>query len=228
MTPLRWLIAIAYVIVSAACFYYWQEIGTFFDFFVGNSIRFLKAVGSVLLAIITLKLGIAFSAVFTALLIIFKVVIGVLISALMPGTLKAIFLPLLFDLVAYIHRKNLMLQRFVTWLLDWSKGQYSSTKGWWRGQHIVDKVLLSTLAFMAVPVLGLVFFYKRFVLPFLVTKLGENFVQRSMKLVWKLLNKTPLMNTLIYKTRLIYVVSKRFVRKKNRQLMRYRNKLPKK
>ncbi len=227
MTPLRWLIVIAYIVVSTASYFYWQEIGAFFDFFIGNSIRFMQAAGGVLIALLTLKLGIAFVAIFTALLIIFKVLVGVLIAALLPGTLKAIALPLVFDFLSYIHNKSQKLQRFVTWLLDWSKGQYANSKAWWKAQHMVDKVALASLAILTVPVLGLVFFYKRFILPYLITKLGENFVQKGVKVIWARLKHTPLINLMFYQVRKRFVVSKRMIRKQNRRLQKLRQTIAK-
>lgn len=218
MTPLRWLILIAYIVVGTASYFYWQEIGTFFDFFIGNSVRFLQAAGGILIAIVTLKLGIAFVAIFSALLIIFKVLVGVLIAALLPGTLKAIALPLVFDFLSYIHNKSQKLQQFVSWLLDWSKGRYSNTKAWWKARHIVDKVALASLAFLTVPVLGLVFFYKRFILPYLITKLGENFVQRGVKVIWARSKHTPVVSHLFYQMRKGFVVSRRTIARQNRRL----------
>lgn len=227
MTPLRWLIVIAYIVVGVASYLYWREIGTFFDFFIGNSIRFLQAAGGVLIAILTLKLGIAFVSIFTALLIVFKVLVGVLIAALLPGTLKAIVLPLVFDFLSYVHNKSQKLQQFVTWLLDWSKGQYANTRGWWKAQHIVDKLALASLAFLTVPVLGLVFFYKRFILPYFITKLGENFVQRGVKVIWARLKHTPLVNLIFYQLRKMFVISKRGIRKQNRRLQKLRRTITK-
>lgn len=228
MTPLRWLIAIAYGVVAVASFFYWQEIDTFFDFFLGNSIRFLTAAGAILVAIVTLKLGVAFTAILAALVIVVKVFVGILITAFLPGTLKAIALPLVFDFLSFIHKKSQKLQQFVTWLLNWSKGQYANTRGWWQAQHIVDKSLMATLAFLTVPILGLVFFYKRFILPFLITKLGENFVQRGVKLLWAQLMKTPLVGNLLHFVRMSFVLSKRYVRKQNRRLIHLRKSVAKK
>lgn len=210
---------LAYILVGTASYFYWQEIGTFFDFFVGNSVRFLKATAGVLIAVLTLKLGIAFTAIFAALLIVFKVLVGVLITALLPGTLKAIFLPLAFDGLSCLHNKSQKLQQLVSWLLDWSKGQYANGKDWWKAQYAVDKILLGTLVFLTVPVLGLVFFYKRFILPYLITKLGENFVQRGVKVLWAYLKRTPLMNPLFYRLRLYFVLTKRHMRMQNRRLV---------
>ncbi len=228
MTPLRWLIASAYLCVGVASFIYWQEIGTFVEFFAGNSIRFLKAVTGLLVALLTLKLGIVFTTIFTALVIVLKVALGILITALLPGTLKAIVLPLVFDFLSFIHRKSHRLQQFVSWLLDWSKGQYAGVSAWWRDQYWIDKWLIASLAFLLVPILGLVFFYKRFILPFLVTKLGENFVQRGVRFLWVSLKRSTLMKPVFYTLRCYFVLSKRAVRRQNRRLTMLRQRIVKK
>ena len=222
MTPLRWFLLIAYIGVALTGGFYWREIGTFYEFFIGNSVRFLTALGSVLVAILTLKLGIALTAIFAALLIILKVLLGILITALLPGTIKAIALPIVFDFLSTLHRKSKNLQKLVSWLFDYSKARYQSVKDWWVAQNRIDQFLIASLVILAVPILGMVFFYQRFMLPFLVKKLGENFVQRGVKLFWVVIKRLPIVGRVLYSFRLVFVLAKRYVRRQNRRLTRLR------
>lgn len=216
MTPLRWLIVLLYIIVAIFAGIYLEEIGTFWDFVIGNSVALIKAIGAVIGALLTAKFGIAITAIIAATVTIIKVVLLILFQAILPGTLKAIFLPVLFSVLSWIHDEVVVLQRFVAWLLGWSKGQYTGLREWWQNQSLVDRILLGSLLSFLIPIIGLVFFYKKFILPFIAKKIGENIIQRSAKFLWKVTRKVPLIGLLLRHIRVRFYLARKFVVQKNR------------
>ena len=215
MTPLRWGIATAYLIVAVFAFIYLEEIGTFWDFFIGNSVVLLKAVGAVIGALLAAKFGIAIAAIVAALITVIKIALLILFQAILPGTLKAIFLPVLFSVLSWIHNELEIVQRFVGALIKRGKRMYSHFKEWWHLQALVDRILLGILLSFLIPVIGLVFFYKKFVLPFIAKKLGENVIQRSVKFFWKVTKEVPLVGLLVRHIRVRSYLAKKYILREN-------------
>lgn len=187
ITPLRFRIFAGYLIVFILAIYGWEELEAAWRYLL----TLLAPAFALLGALMALKLGVVFVSLFTLLVATLKFFFGFLMVVLKPGILKAIFVPQLLSLAAWIHRKSASLQALIRRLYRYFKATVARLMDWWRAQHIVDKLLLSGFLVPLLVILLLVFIIERAVAIFAVKKFSEQVVQKTTKFAIQNFHKLP-------------------------------------
>lgn len=192
VTALRLRILAGYLIIAVTGFLWWRHIESAWQYLLAM----LVPIGTLLGALLALKLGVVVVTLFTLITSLFKVFAGFLMLVLKPGILKAIFIPPLKTLVRWIHRKSATLQLFANGLYERLKLSVKHILQWWQSQHLIDKVLMSGFLIPLLIVVLVVFLIERAIAVFAIKKLTEQVVQLSTRLVIRNFHRIPLIGAL--------------------------------
>ncbi len=187
ITPLRLRILVGYLIVFLLALYGWEQLESAWRYFL----TLLAPAFALLGALMALKLSVVFFSLFTLLVAMLKFFFGFLMVVLKPGILKAIFVPQLLSLAAWVHRKSSRLQNLFKKFYQYIKSVAARLMEWWRAQQTVDKLLLSGFLVPLLTILLLVFILERAVSLFAVKKFSEQVVQKTTKFAIENFHKLP-------------------------------------
>lgn len=188
ITPLRFRILLGYLVVLLLTIYGWEHLAAAWRYFL----TLLAPAAAMLGALMALKLSVVFVSLFTLIVAVVKFFFGFLMMVLKPGILKAIFIPQLLTLAAWIHRKSEGLQNLFKKLYTYIKSQINRLMDWWRAQSKIDKLLLSGFLIPLLTILLVVFIIERAVAIFAVKKISEQVVQKTTKFVIQNFHKLPI------------------------------------
>ncbi len=187
ITPIRFRILCGYVLVVVLGIFGWEQITAAWRYLV----TLLAPVTALLGAVFALKISVVVVSFFTLLTSVVKMFMGFLMMVLKPGILKAIFVPQLLSLLAWVHRKSGRLQIWFGRVYDRAKGWADGIVDWWKKQNLLDKILLSGFLIPLLIVVLLIFIIERATAIFAVKKLTEQLVQRSTKFTIRNFHRLP-------------------------------------
>jgi len=187
ITPLRFRILLGYLIVLLLAIYGWEHLASAWRYLI----TLLAPAFALLGALMALKLGVVFVSLFTLLIAVLKFFFGFLMVVLKPGILKAIFIPQLLSLAAWVHKKSARLQNAFRTFYNYLKALATRLMDWWKAQKAIDKILMSGFLIPLLTILVLVFIIERAVAIFAVKKLSEQVVQKSTKFAIQHFHKIP-------------------------------------
>ena len=191
ISPLRFRIMMGYLLVFLLTIYGWEQLAAAWRYLLALLAPAIALLG----ALMALKLGLVFVTLLTLIVSLLKFFFGFLIVVLKPGILKAILIPQLLSLAAWIHRKSARVQDLIKKLYSYFKSLLSRRMEWWKSQHTLDKLLMSGFLIPLLTVLLLLFIIERAVAIFAVKKISEQIVQKTTKFVIQHFHKLPIIGS---------------------------------
>lgn len=188
MTPLRWKIAVGYLMAIIVTYVLRQELENGWSLFM----TFLAPLSAFLSALVALKFGVVIAALGTFLIISLQGLLGLVIAVSKMGVIKGLFLPWLMAGLQWMHRKSEFVQKWVT--RAYEKGEVTATSlyDWWSSKLLIDKILLAGFLGPLVAIVLFAVLLKRFVYMFISKKAAEQLVQKITKASVSNFHKIPL------------------------------------
>lgn len=192
ITPLRFRILLGYVFVLILAIYGWEQITAAWRYLVA----LLAPAIALLSALLALKIGVVIVSLVTLLIALVKFIFSFLMMVLKPGILKAILIPQVMSLIAWLHKKSARLQVAFKTVYERTKDITDKILDWWRTQNKVDKILLSGFLVPLLVVLLIVFVVEKATAIFAIKKITEQVVQRTTKFLIKHFHKVPVVGNI--------------------------------
>ena len=187
MTPLRWKIAVGYLVAFVVTFILRHELESGWSLFM----TFLAPLSAFISALVALKFGVVLAALTTFLIVSLQGLLGLVIAVSKMGVIKGLFLPWLMAGLHWLHRRSRFLQKWVSVAYEKGKSIAERLYGWWSDKLLIDKILLAGFLGPLVVIVLFAVLLKRFVYMFISKKAAEQLVQKLTKATVNNFHKIP-------------------------------------